>query len=254
MNNNFYTPTEMAKINIDAACVKVKREMRSLIALSILAGMYIAIGGACSVIMSGMSANLDLAINKVLSAVVFCIGIVAVSLGGAELFTGNIMMGMAFLNRSISLKELLKSWGIVWIFNFVGAIFVAWLFYASTIFNENMSNILLSIADKKLNLDFYAAFLRGIQCNILVCLAVWLSISAKDVAGKLMAVSFPVFVFVIGGFEHVVANMFYLPAAMMLGKEASLFSVMGNLMPVTIGNIIGGLILAALYHFALQKK
>lgn len=254
MENNYYNPMEMAKLNVENACVKANRNFRQLIYLSVLAGMYIAIGAACSIIMMGISSNLDLAISKFLGAIVFCVGIVSVSLGGAELFTGNIMMTMAWCNHRINALHIVKSWTLVWFFNFVGAVLIAWLIKDSQIFNEHMRELLMKIAVGKVNIEFYPAILRGIECNILVCLGIWLSYSAKDISGKILAVSFPVFVFVIGGFEHCVANMFYLPLAMMYGSEVTFLGMMKNLIPVTIGNILGGGILAVFYYFAYLKE
>ena len=254
MENNYYSPMEMAKLNVENACVKANRNFKQLICLSVLAGIYIAIGAACSIIMMGMSVSLDPAISKFLGAIVFCVGIVSVSLGGAELFTGNIMMTMAWCNHKINALHIAKSWTLVWLFNFVGAILVAWLIGDSQIFNEHMKALLTKIVVNKADIAFYPALLRGIECNILVCLGIWLSYSAKDISGKILAVSFPVFVFVIGGFEHCVANMFYFPLAIMFGVDITIMEMMKNLIPVTIGNILGGGILAVFYYFAYLKE
>jgi formate/nitrite transporter len=197
-------------------------------------------------------------------------------LAGAELFTGNTMMLLPLAQRRISLFSLLRNWGIVYVANFVGAIFIVYLIYHSGQLkagNYLLGGMTIKIAAAKCHLTFLEAFLLGILCNWLVCLAVWIAVAAKDTAGKILAIFFPIWLFVASGFEHSIANMYFIPAGLFAAQSPVLLEsaqaitspemlasltwtnfFIANLLPVTLGNIVsGGVFVALAYGYVCRK-
>ena len=182
-----------------------------------------------------------------------------VVVAGSELFTGNNLMFMALFSNKISLAQMLKNWALVFLGNLIGAVLVATLVSLSGLFDP-IADTVVNTAITKVNLGLFEAFFRGVLCNFLVCIAVWMSFAADSVGGKIAAVFFPVMLFVLCGFEHSIANMFYIPAGMITGTFAGLSTpslaafLFGNLLPVTIGNIVGGAIIVGGGYFLAYHK
>jgi formate/nitrite transporter len=260
----------------------------TMFVLSVLAGAFIALGaifattvGAGSFITTGAEASITTTwptgFTRLLMGLVFSLGLILVVVGGAELFTGNNLIVMAWANRKVSTGLLLKNWAIVYIGNFVGAVATALIMFLSQQYafsNGAIGAFALTIANSKAGLGFVQAVALGIMCNALVCLAVWLTYSARTTTDKIMAIIFPITAFIAAGFEHSVANMYYIPFAMMVQAFApdsfwelihkvptdypnlTLYNfLVGNLLPVTIGNIIGGAVMVgAFYWFVYLRK
>ena len=177
---------------------------------------------------------------RLLGGLVFSLGLILVIIGGAELFTGNALMVMAAVDRKISARKLLRSWAVVYLGNLVGAAGIALAFGFSGILQGPLEDTAVSIVRNKASLDPIEAFVRGVLCNVLVCLAIWLSFAARTVAGKVLAIIWPISAFVLLGLEHSVANMFFFPQGWMAGSDVTVGMALTNLVWVTLGNILGG--------------
>lgn len=261
------TPAQIAENYRAIGKGKANLPAGRMLALAIMAGAYIAlagVGAACAAV-TVQSAS----VAKLISACIFPAGLAMVLLAGSELFTGNCMLSLPLATRDITLFQLVRSWVIVYFGNMIGAMAVAWMASAShtyALFGGEFARSVVSTAAAKCTLSFGDAFLRGILCNLLVCLAVWISFAAKDVTGKIVGLYFPILLFVACGYEHCVANMYYIPAGMfVLGDAAYAEAVSGlaalptwggfaaNLLPVTLGNIVGGAGLALVYWYIYLK-
>jgi formate/nitrite transporter len=256
------TPANIAKSAANAAIGKASLATHALILLAVLAGAYIAMGGLLNtVVTNDLAGFLGDGLSRLVGGAVFSLGLIMVVIGGAELFTGNNMvMTIGYLDRKITAGQVLRNWVLVYIFNFAGALIVALLVYFSGIWKFNGGAVGIKaagIAGGKVSLAFSEALVRGILCNWLVCLAVWLSMAGKDVISKIAGIIFPVTAFVALGFEHSIANMYFIPMGILLKGETAITSVLDpsvlgnltwsgfllkNLLPVTIGNMIGGII------------
>lgn len=243
----------------------------NLLILGILAGVYIGFGSALATTVSHDAAKyVGLGIAKFLTGAVFSVGLMLVVIAGAELFTGNNLIMASVLGGYTKLSKLLRNWGIVFVANFLGSLLLVGIMYASGLWKGGDMAIgvkALAIANGKVNLPFWEALFRGIGCNWLVCLAVWMMLSARDVTGKIWAAFFPIMAFVAMGFEHCVANMYFIPTGIFLkGTEAAAKAgldlanltwggfVVNNLIPVTIGNIIGGSVFVALLYWSVYQR
>ena len=254
MDSLFLSPAEIAETCVSVGKKKAGLSAPKMLWLGFLAGMFIAFAGVAATF-----ANVY--VNKLAGAMVFPAGLAMVLLAGSELFTGNCLMTAALLRHEITAGAMLKNWGLVYLGNLIGAVFVSALTVFGGTFDNAVGEALMATAASKASLSFGAAFLRGILCNILVCVAVWMSFGAKDMGGKVLAMYFPIMAFVVSGFEHSIANMFYLPAGILLtartGADAISVSgaILNNLLPVTLGNIVGGAgIVAAGYFFVYLKR
>ncbi len=235
--------------------------------LAIAAGAFIAYGAQVSLtVMTGTAENLSWGLAKLIGAMVFATGLMMVVLTGAELFTGNVMMMFSVIEKKISWFKLFRSWTIVYIGNFVGSIILAALvFYSGASHNDHdaLGVMAITTAYGKVTLSFLEAFTRGILCNWLVCLAVWMATSSRRVIGKIFAIFFPIMTFVASGYEHSVANMFFIPNGILMKSIPSVVAASGlsveqlaqlswkgffvhNLIPVTLGNITGALVFVVL--------
>ncbi len=271
---NFFSPAQIAEKMSAAGQKKVVTPTGKFFTLAILAGAFIAFGAELS-IMIGHQTGLGVGVTKLLAGSVFSVGLMLVIIAGSELFTGDNLIVIAALEKKIRWSQVLNRWMLVYLGNFVGSILLAAIMFGTGLWLTNGGLVgasALNIANAKVNLTFMQALMRGIGCNWLVCLAVWMAISAKDIAGKILAIYFPIMAFVASGFEHSVANMFFIPYGLFLkgsstvvdatGKAASAFSNLTwgnlftkNLIPVTIGNIIGGaLFVGMLYWYIYLKK
>lgn len=259
MTNDAYSPEVMAVRVENVGVAKARLEFIPTFMLAILAGSFIALGAAFYTVVITES-GLGFGPARVLGGMAFSLGLILVIVGGAELFTGNNLIVMAWADGTVSHRQLLRNWGIVYVGNFVGSLFIALLVALSGILDFQggaVGTTAVTIADNKISLTFEEAFFRGILCNILVCLAVWLCFSARSVAGKIAALLFPVSAFVALGFEHSVANMYLLPLGYLAGSEnVTLSGLFLNLLPVTLGNIVGGSGFVALTYWIvyLRKK
>ncbi|MBI5610973.1 MAG: formate/nitrite transporter family protein [Deltaproteobacteria bacterium] len=254
-----YSPAEIAQRVEDIGVKKARMSAANTLALAVMAGAFIGFGATFfAVIITG--STLGFGITRLFGALGFCLGLVLVVIAGAELFTGNNLLTMAWASRKVSTLQLLRNWLLVYVGNFVGSLAVAWAIALSGIAKLNAGAVgqtLDSIAVAKVSESFTEALVRGVLCNALVCLAVWLCFAARSVTDKVLAVLLPVSAFVTCGFEHSVANMFFLPVAMLTGGAASLTIdklLIANLLPVTLGNIVGGaLMVGGIYWFVFLR-
>lgn len=271
----FQTITEVIEQNIQNGIKKTNLTTKKLILLGIAAGFFIGIGAeASSLAMHGIS-NVGLA--RTVAGAVFPIGLMLIVLLGGELFTGNCLISMAVYDKKAKLKGMIRNLIIVYISNFIGAALMAWMINNCGQLNFSDSGagaFTIKVALGKVGIDPIQAIVSGILCNVLVCLAIFMAATAKDVAGKCIAIFFPIFVFVISGFEHCVANMYYIPAGIFAAhnplyaaKATELYgitaeqlsglsfgTIFSNLIPVTIGNIIGGMVFVGLLYWYLYRK
>lgn len=234
-----YKPAEIANLVEAAGATKARLPLVQMATLAVLAGLFIGLGAAAyTQTMTGVDASVGP--YRILGGMVFSLGLILVIVGGAELFTGNALMVMAAVDRRISLGELGRSWLIVYVGNFVGALGLAMVFFLSGVLDGAMGKTAINIAQTKAALDPTEAIMRGILCNMLVCLAVWLTLAARTVTGKILAILWPITSFVALGLEHSVANMYLIPQGMLAGAAVGLGPFAENLALVTLGNIIGG--------------
>lgn len=278
MENIFNTPSEIVNGNLEAAVNKTKLPILKLIILGIMAGAFIAFGGSSSNVAVHAIKNAGLA--KFAAGSIFPVGLMLIVFIGGELFTGDCMMINGVVAKRFSVLQLLKVLVMVWITNLIGALIVVFLIYNCGQYDMSAGGLgayTIKVASGKLNLSFGQCVASGIMCNILVCLAVLMAGSAKDIAGKIWAIFFPILAFVVGGYEHCVANMYYIPAGLVCAKnevyaakamelygftQAQLDGMtvsnmfLNNLLPVTIGNILGGMVFVALplYFIHLKKQ
>ncbi len=198
--------------------------------------------------------------SRLLGGAAFSLGLILVVIGGAELFTGNNLIVMVWADKKVSTGLLFRNWSLVYIGNFIGAVgtaYIAYLAGALDLGGGSAEKTAAAIAQGKINIPYLEAFLRGMLCNTLVCLAGWLSFAAHHVSGKILAIIFPISAFVALGFEHSVANMYFIPLALFAGVDGvTVAGFINNLIPVTIGNIVGGSVFVALAYrvIYLQKS
>ncbi len=260
-------PAEMARRAEYIGERKSEAPVLQVFGLALMAGVFIAFGAIfATTVATGASGVLTYGVTKLLVGFVFCLGLVLVIVGGAELFTGNNLIVMAWASGKVTTKALLRNWGIVYVGNFIGSLVTVGLLFASKQYlgaSGGVGMTALKIANAKVQFGFWQALSLGILCNILVCLAVWLTFSARSTVDKIAAIIFPITAFVAAGFEHSVANMYFIPIGLVIKDFDPVFAastgldlsaltwsafLINNLLPVTIGNIIGGSIgVAATY-------
>ena len=271
----FSSPSEIADFTVNVGVRKANMSVINQFVLGILAGAFIAFGAQAS----NMAAHTisDISTAKFIGGLIFPAGLMLVLMAGAELFTGNNLMIIALAEKQITLHKLLRSWIVVYLGNLAGSIFVAFLISWSGQLNYTgglLGGLTLKTAAGKTSLPFTQAFVLGILCNWLVCLAVWSSFGAKEGISKAVCVFFPIWLFVASGFEHSIANMYYIPAgilakcsasyitkALELGVSQSAIDSLNwcsmftkNLLPVTLGNILGGAgFVGCVYWFVYRK-
>jgi formate/nitrite transporter len=254
-NKRFLTPLETIQAVIAAGRRVLHQSFGRTFILSLLAGFYISFGAQLSTVVSQDAARFTgMGVARLLAGSVFSIGLMLVVICGAELFTGNSMLTVAALHGEISWVKLAENWGIVLVGNFLGSLFFAWLMFESRLWEQGVvAEQAIAIAVAKCKLSFPVAFIRAILCNWLVCLAVFMATAARDVPGKLLACYVPIMTFVSSGFEHSIANMYFIPTGLMIAQqtgrqEAALTwqaFLLDNLLPVTLGNIVGGVVFVA---------
>ncbi len=270
-------PAEMASKAQEIGIKKAKMDFLSTFALAVLAGAFIALGCIFFIITQTSGENaMSWGAARTLGGVAFSVGLILVVIGGAELFTGNNLIVMAWASRKLSTLSVLRNWGIVYLGNFAGSVATALgIFFAMhyTMAGGSVGITALNIGLGKVNLEFVQALLLSIFCNAMVCMAVWLTYSARTVLGRISAIIFPIAGFVAAGFEHCVANMFFIPYAILVkagapdsfwadaGTTAAAYDGLGwapffvnNLIPVTIGNIIGGVFFVAMVYWIIYLR
>lgn len=270
-------PNEMAEMAEHVGAAKARLDVLSLLTLAVLAGAFIALGAIfMTTTMAGAAGALPYGLVRLLGGLVFSLGLILVVVGGAELFTGNNLMVMAWAGRLITTAALLRAWALVYLGNLVGGVATAALVFLSGQYRFGDGSVgltALAIAEAKAELPFFEALVLGILCNVLVCLAVWLSYSARTVSGKILAIVPPIAAFVTAGFEHSIANMYLLPLGLLIKAGApadfwqaiaagppdyaglTLGAAVMNLIPVTVGNVIGGgVLVGAVYWFVYLRK
>jgi formate/nitrite transporter len=271
-------PAAMARKAEAVGAAKATMALLPLFTLAVLGGAFIAFGaGFATVATTDAAQAIGAGPSRVLGGLVFSLGLVLVVVGGAELFTGNNLLVMAWVARRLTARDVARNWGIVYLGNLVGAAGTAWLVYTAGQYRSGDGAVgrqALDTAAAKASLGLGEAIARGVLANVLVCLAVWLCLSARTVTDKILAIVFPITAFVAGGFEHSVANMYFLPVGLLIkdGAPASFWAdagvapaaydgldwpsaVVDNLIPVTIGNIVGGAVLVGLvYAFVYRPR
>ena len=271
------SPSEIAEYTIEVGVKKTSMKWWKQLVLGIMAGMFIALAGNAASI-AGYGASYA-GLGKMLSGILFGTGLIMVLLAGAELFTGNCLISMAVLERKAKLSAMLTNWFFVYLGNMIGGIAYTFLMSKTTQLGMDdgaLGAYAINAAVGKCNIDFASAFILGIFCNVLVCIAVWVSYSSKDVAGKILAMYFPIWIFVVSGYEHCIANMYFVPMGIFASeneayvtKAVELYGLnenkinsltwsnflIYNLIPVTLGNIVGGVVLVgAVYWLVYIRK
>ncbi len=266
---SFLSPKEIADTVVEASKKKASLNFIQLLLLGILAGVYIGFGAELYTMVShDLSKYLGVGFSKFLGGSVFSVGLMLVVIGGAELFTGNTLMFTGLLSKKINTKGLLRNWSIVYIANFIGSLLLVVIMFYTGLWRTNEYSVgvtAVKIAAAKTSLSPIEAFFRGIGCNWLVCLAVWLAFAGRDIASKILGIYFPIMAFVASGFEHCVANMYFIPMGILLKNSIAPYYIgsldgltwssfiLNNLIPVTLGNIIGGAIfVGGIYYYAYQ--
>ena len=259
----YRNPTEMTKYFVESGIVKNKQNVIRLILLGILGGAFIAFASEGS--NAAIHTIASVGLGKALAGALFSTGLMMVVLSGAELFTGNMLMIVPCLSGKFRYTRMFRNWSLVYVGNFIGSIMIVIFIFLSGQFDFSggmLGAFTIKVAVYKIHLSFVKAFFMGILCNWLVCMAVWMAAAAKDAVGKMFAIFFPIWLFITSGFEHSVANMYYIPAGILaktnplyvqqaatLGVTAESLKqlnwisfITSNLVPVTLGNMVGGIL------------
>jgi formate transporter FocA len=269
-------PSEMAAKAENAGVTKARLGPYRMFSLAVLAGAFIALGAIFSTTATTGASSLPFGVTKVIGGLTFSLGLILVVVAGAELFTGNNLIVMAWASRKVTTRQLLRNWIIVYLGNFAGSFLTAYMMYLSKqyLFGGGLLGLnALTIAHSKSSLGFLQALVLGIFCNALVCLAVWLCMSARSATDRVLLIIPPIAAFVAAGFEHSVANMYFIPIGLfikagaapeywsLIGKTAADFQnltwskfFLANLLPVTLGNIIGGALMVGLVYWSIYLR
>ncbi|AOT71762.1 formate/nitrite transporter family protein [Geosporobacter ferrireducens] len=250
MEKRMLVPKEIAEATVAAGIGKSKLSILQMSVLSIFAGAFIAFGAQGAIVISQTLASVDAGLAKFAFAATFPIGLMMVVICGAELFTGNNLMTLGVLDGKCSFSCVLKNWITVYLGNFIGSILTVIMIYYSGLMSGPVVEKAIAIATAKMAIPLGSVIIRGILCNIIVVLAVWMATGAKDVISKLFACWFPVMLFVLSGYEHSIANMYFIPMAKFLGADISWSQMwLNNIIPATIGNLIGGALIVPLFYY-----
>jgi formate/nitrite transporter len=253
-----FSPKEVAERIETAGVAKARLPLASMALLAVLGGVYIGLGALLFLLVTS-DAALSFAAARLLGGLVFALGLLTVVVAGAELFTGNHLLTIAWADGRLRSAEVLRNWAVVGAGNLVGALLLAWAVQAAGVGALNDGRLgqqALKVALAKAALPWDQAFWRGVLCNVLVCLAVWMAAAGRSVIDKAVAVVPPVAAFVALGFEHSVANLFFFPLAALLhpGAAPGLGAMLGNLLPVIVGNLLGGSVLVALVYWVIYRR
>jgi formate transporter len=266
------SPAEVAAKTVNIGIKKANLDFCTMFFLALFGGAYIALGAILTTTVATNGSEFPFGVNSLLKGLMFTVGLILVVVAGAELFTGNNLILMAVLAKKVTVAKMLRNWGVVYLGNLIGALIIALVMLMSKqyLFSGGaLGKTVLSIANAKSGLEFWSAIGLGIMCNLLVCLAVWMAFSARTTAGKILAIIPPITAFVAAGFEHSVANMYFIPIGLLIKwtdpdfvSKAGEFGnlnlgnfLVHNLLPVTIGNLIGGaLFVGAMYWFIYLRN
>lgn len=259
-----YAPKEIAERVETIGVVKARLPLVSQIALGILAGGFIGLGALYFTLVTS-DVHLSFAVSRLLGGLTFSLGLILVVVAGAELFTGNNLLVIAWASRHVTTGELLRNWLVIYCANFAGALGLVALVYLSNHWQINggaVATQAVKIAIAKAALPFAEAFFKGVLCNVLVCLAVWLALAGRSIVDKICAIVFPISAFVAAGFEHSIANMYFIPLGILLknhvpaaaAEQLSWGGLWWNLLPVTLGNIAGGSLMVALVYYFIYRR
>jgi len=267
-----YTPAEIAQLVEDKGVTKARASALNTLALAVLAGAFIALGAVVSTIVSTHAA-LGFGPTRILAGVGFSLGLILVVVAGAELFTGNNLIIMSWVSKRITLPQLLRNWGLVYFGNLIGALSIAALVFLARWSEQDGSRVgatAIAIANGKVQLSFEVALFRGILANALVCLAVWLAIGGRSLTDKVLAIVFPISAFVAAGFEHSIANMYFIPLGILLSDRPEALQAAGlaaadvprltvpwfmhNLAAATLGNVVGGAVMVGLVYWFIYLR
>lgn len=251
-----YSPPEIAARVRAFGIAKARLPLPALVLLGLLAGAYIGLGALMYTLVAA-DASLGFAAARFGGGLAFSLGLLIVSVAGAELFTGNNLLAMAWADGQVSTRDLLRNWGVVCVANGLGAAGLALLVACSghaALNGGNVGSTVVRIAIAKAEMPLAEAFFRGVLCNLLVCMAVWMSQAARSVADKAVAIVFPVTGFVAAGFEHSIANLYFLPLAALLGAPIDPWQAAGRLAIVIAGNLLGGSVLVALTYRLIYRR
>jgi formate/nitrite transporter len=265
-------PAEMALKMEAVGVTKANGNIWTISLLGILAGFFIGLGAMFATLVT-TDIQIGFGLTKLVGGIVFSLGLILVVVAGAELFTGNALMVGSRASGKIRLSQLFQNWGIVYFTNLIGSLLLVLVVFYSQFWALDGFKVgvnALSIANAKVNLAFWPAFARGILCNTLVCLAVWLCFSARSTVDKIFAILFPITAFVACGFEHSIANMYFIPMGIAMAGQAKVLEVagltasqvanlnlngfIGNLVPVTLGNIVGGTFVGSIYWLIYLRR
>lgn len=251
-----YAPKEIARRINQFSVVKASLPTLTLALLGVLAGAFIGLGALMFALIAS-DASLGFAQSRLLGGLAFSLGLILVTVAGAELFTGNNLLAMAWASGCVSTRDVLRNWVVVCAANFVGAAGLAlmvWLSGHTAANDGNVARSVIGMALAKAELPIGEAFFRGVLCNVLVCIAVWMALAGRTVVDKAVAIVFPITAFVAAGFEHSIANMYIFPLAMLLGAPLGAADLAHNLVPVIAGNIVGGSVLVALVYYVIYIR
>lgn len=264
---NCYSPKEIAEHVESVGVTKANLPVLSMVALGVLAGGFIGLGAMYFTLVVS-DATLGFALSRVLGGVAFSLGLILVVVAGAELFTGNNLLVMAWVSRRISTAKLLQNLLVVFAANLLGAaglaVLIAWSGHLQ-MSGGALGRMAVTIAAAKCDLPFAEAFFKAVLCNVLVCLAVWIAMAGRSVADKILAIVFPISAFVAAGFEHSVANMYFIPLGLLVRDAAAFADVphlaaltwsgfLRNLLPVTLGNLAGGAGMVGLVYWIIYRR
>jgi formate/nitrite transporter len=251
-----YAPNQIAALVEQGGVQKAALSVPRTLTLGVLAGAFIAFGAMFYTLIIA-DQSLGFGLGRLLGGIAFSLGLILVVVGGAELFTGNNLIVMAWADRKVTTRALLRNWSLVYLANFAGALGSACIMHFSgalSLGDGTMAETAAGIATAKLQLPYSQAFFRGILCNALVCLSIWLSFAAHSVSGKILAIVFPISAFVALGFEHSIANMYLIPIGMLNGAAPDIAGFMANLVFVTLGNIVGGSLCVAIVYWIVYLR
>lgn len=251
-----YSPAEIAARINNFAIAKARLPLLQLSLLGVLAGAFIGLGAMMFTLVAS-DASLGFAANRLAGGLAFSLGLILISVAGAELFTGNNLLAMAWASGRVTGSDVLRNWFVVCTANLVGALGLAalvWLSGHGTLNDGAVARTAVRIAETKLAIPPVEAFFRGVLCNVLVCMAVWMVHACRSVTDKVLVMVFPITAFVAAGFEHSVANMYFFPLAMLFGAPLDLGEVLASLLWVIAGNLIGGSALVALVYYVIYLR
>lgn len=267
MSTTIYSPEEITKQAVEISIKKANKPFVSSFLLGVLAGAFIGLGALFYTLVKSDS-TYSFATKQIFGGFVFSLGLILVVVAGAELFTGNNLISVGWAEKKVSTKKMIRNWIIIFFSNMLGAISLAVIIYLSGHLNMNggaIGKTYLKMAEAKCSLSFTTAFFKGVLCNILVCLGVWMAMGGKTITDKVFAIIFPITLFVAAGFEHSIANLFIIPLGLLaqhfddthtaITHNLSILGMFRNIVPVLLGNIVGGSIMIGLmYHFIFLKK